>query len=78
MINNFNLKGYRTIIVNLLTFIVLGGAAVINGPSNLSPTFLAYAGLVVTLANIGLRIITDTPVGKSTPDPLVIPDVHSK
>ena len=68
-----NLKGYRTIIVNVLTIVALGGAAIINGPSNLSPQFLVYAGMAVAVANIALRVITNTPIFTSAPPAALAP-----
>ncbi len=53
------MKGYRTIIVNAAALIASLGAAY---GFDIDPGVLATAA--VTVVNIGLRLITTTPVGK--------------
>lgn len=62
------LKGFRTIFFNAL-FIVLPvifaiDPAMINEAFSLTPQYLAYYTIFVSLANAYLRFITTTPVGK--------------
>ena len=59
------LKGYRTIIVNAL---ILGGTAALQ--SLASVDWIEQVGPVgaigiIALINMGLRAITDTPMGKA-------------
>lgn len=58
------MKGYRTLIVNGI--VVIGTAALtwvvgVNWTEYVSPTI---AMVIVGAANIGLRLITNTPVGE--------------
>ena len=56
------LKGFRTLLFNALTFAVLAGGALTGQIEN--PETLRYIALVVTLANVGLRMLTTGPAGK--------------
>ena len=56
------LKGYRTLLLNFVTFIVLAGGALTGQVEN--PETLRIIAIVVTLANVGLRMLTTGPVGK--------------
>lgn len=56
------MKGWRTLAFNL-------GAAVLTvvigfNWSDALPAYPWLAPLIITVANIGLRFVTDTPVGK--------------
>jgi len=57
------MKGYRTLIFNLLAAIlpVLQAADL---TAVLSPQGIAAYGVATAVANIGLRALTTTPVGK--------------
>ena len=59
------MKGYRTLILNGLAVIGTAGltwAIGINWADYVSPT---VAMIILGAANIGLRMITTTPVGKA-------------
>jgi hypothetical protein len=58
------MKGWRTLAFNLATA-ALGVIAAFDWTGSL-PAEYAWAGLaIVSAANIGLRFITNTPIGKS-------------
>lgn len=63
------IKGLRTLIIN--GAIVVGTAALtylagVDWSQHVSPTI---AMIIVGAVNIGLRFVTNTPVGQSTPAP---------
>ena len=53
-------KGYRTLAFNIVTFIVLAGGALTGMVEN--PETLRWIAIIVTLGNVGLRMLTTTPV----------------
>lgn len=55
------MKGWRTIVFNICS--LLAGAAA--WADILPPKALPYIGVATAVGNVGLRIITDTPVGVS-------------
>ena len=56
------LKGYRTLLFNLLSFIIVAGGMLTGTVTD--PVTLRWIAIVVILANAGLRILTTGPVGK--------------
>ena len=56
------LKGYRTIILNVLTFVVVAGGALTGQIEN--PETLRWIAILVTLANVGMRMLTTGKVGE--------------
>lgn len=54
------MKGYRTLALNILTAIVALSGIV-------PPEYQAYALLASGIANVGLRFLTDSPVGSAVP-----------
>tara|TARA_R110002051_G_scaffold325869_1_gene432678 strand:+ start:28567 stop:28764 length:198 start_codon:yes stop_codon:yes gene_type:complete len=64
------MKGYRTIVFNLVSLIVMIGGAALQyvGDLGLTDPQAAIAGLIATIiVNVGnmyLRTVTTTPVGK--------------
>lgn len=58
------MKGYRTLIVNLLLAIAPVLEATNAVDIGLTGTGAAIYAAVVSIVNIGLRVITTTPVGK--------------
>ena len=63
MFNGKLFKGYRTRIVNLASLIVLVGGALTGTVEN--PETLRIIAVAVTVANLILRELTNTPAGKS-------------
>lgn len=60
------MKGWKTVLFNGLGVIgvsLLTWATGINWTDYVSPT---VAGIIIGAANIGLRLITTTPVGKTS------------
>jgi hypothetical protein len=59
-----NLKGWRTVGFNVLAagFTVLQGT---DFSTLLSPKYMWLTGLITAGINIGLRAVTDTPIGKA-------------
>ncbi|MCF6304398.1 MAG: hypothetical protein L3J33_03395 [Rhodobacteraceae bacterium] len=66
-----SLKGYRTLIVNIMTGLAaaLGGVLMYAGGLGLEPETVALVSISATtllaVANTVLRMITDTAVGQS-------------
>lgn len=67
-----NLKGFRTIIVNGVVAIASGAVGfmpmLLNqdwGSLGFNPTLAARVAFFLSIANIGLRMITTTPPGKA-------------
>lgn len=60
------LKGYRTIIVNAALFIVLLASALTGQIED--PEALRWIAIGTTVANVVLRFLTSTAVGKGTGD----------
>ena len=58
------MKGYRTLILNGLLALGAALAHYVLG-ADLSAVKPEVATVIVAVANIGLRLITTTPVGKS-------------
>jgi hypothetical protein len=58
------MKGYRTIIANIL-FAILPIIELTEFRNVLPPDWLPYYALGVVLANMALRYITSTPVGRA-------------
>ena len=56
------LKGYRTIVLNVLTFVVVAGGALTGQIEN--PETLRWIAILVTLANVGMRMLTTGKVGE--------------
>ena len=56
------LKGYRTLILNVLTFVVLAGGSLTGQIEN--PETLRWIAILVTLANVGMRMLTTGKVGE--------------
>ena len=57
-------KGWRTILFNVSTFVVLAGAGLTGQIENAET--LRWIAIGVTLANVGLRMLTTAPVGESS------------
>jgi hypothetical protein len=57
------MKGYRTIVVNVVALLALGAAALLNIEVNAEDQGL-IVGAVLVVINIGLRRITTTPMGE--------------
>lgn len=58
------LKGYKTLIVNVLTLVIVVGGALTGQITDANT--LRYIAIGLTVANTILRFITTTPVGKGT------------
>lgn len=58
-----NLKGYRTLIFNVASLVVLIGTYLTGSVTD--GETLRIIAIVVSGANMLLRMMTDTPVGKS-------------
>lgn len=58
------LKGYRSLILNFATLVVIAGGA-LTGQVTDGQT-VAIIGSVVAVANLVLRLLTDTAAGKSS------------
>lgn len=56
------LKGYKTLIVNVLTLVIVVGGALTGQITD--PTTLRYIAIVLAGANVVLRFVTDSPVFK--------------
>jgi len=56
------LKGYRTLILNVLTFVVVAGGAMTGQVEN--PETLRWIAILVTIANVGMRMLTTGKVGE--------------
>lgn len=57
------MKGWKTLAFNIAAAILT--VVVSFNWSDALPAYPWLAPLVITVANIGLRFVTDTPVGKS-------------
>ena len=55
------LVGYRTLLLNVLTFVLLALTGVTGSVT--SPETLRYVALAITVLNFALRFLTTTPVG---------------
>lgn len=60
------MKGWRTIIFNLISGLIAAAAGILEyaGVLDLPPEVIIGAIVVVNLGNAYLRTITDSPVGK--------------
>ena len=63
--NMQQLAGYKTILVNALTLALL----LLTGLTGqiTDPVTLRYVAIGITVVNVGLRFLTNGPVGKSPP-----------
>lgn len=59
------MKGYRTLLVNLGLAVAPVLQATNATDLGLNGNAAAIYALIVTLVNVGLRVITNTPVGQS-------------
>ena len=57
------LKGYRTIIVNVLTAVAVIITQLVASPGTIPENFMAIAVLVLAVVNAALRFITTAPIG---------------
>ena len=58
-------RGFRTVAINLITLVILALTG-LTGQITDADT-LRYIAIGLTIANVGLRFLTTTPVGKDTP-----------
>jgi hypothetical protein len=72
------LKGWRTLITNIF-LAILTALIGYNWADVLPPEYAWFSGFIIAAANVGLRMITTTPVAQATPfpQPKAIPDVKA-
>lgn len=58
-------RGYRTIVVNVITLVVLCLTGLTGQITD--PETLRYIAIGLTVLNVVLRYLTNTPVGKDKP-----------
>jgi hypothetical protein len=58
------IKGYRTLAFNIISAIIVIATAATGTITD--PKWLASIATIITVGNVLLRFLTDTPIGKSS------------